>query len=305
MCTDGNDSASNQRRFFDGGSVVPRGTARRTACTALVAIMVSMLVAAGVCGIEIVRTPFDTAVGWGMALGFAVLGSVFMAGCWLLQFLRARRAGRASQESRRVLPLLGSCKNVWAPYLVLVAPNHSFPGPQNFRYERGVAELQRFLWDPAINRLCRGDLVLLRRHGRFAVVDLPDGTRLWPSGALRVKEPRDWKLIERPSSARTRYRELRERARAGDRRASAEVSSYIHEEMHVSEVTDPLDPVFDLPPEPATTRPSVGYAMTLMAVAGISTLAKFGPLPAIAAAIYAAGLAVHIWAWYGGDPDRA
>jgi hypothetical protein len=267
--------------------------------------MVSMVVAAGVCGIEIVRTPVDTAVGWGVALGSMVLGSVFMVGCWLLLFLRVRRAGRASPESRRVLPLLGSCKNVWAPYLVLVAPDHPFPGPSSFRYQRGAAELQRFLWDPAINHLCRGDLVLLRRHGRFAVVDLPDGTRLWPSGALRVKEPRDWKLVERPSSARTRYRKLRERALAGDRHALAEVRSYIHEEMHVSEVTDPLDPVFDLPPEPTTTRPRVRYTMTLVVVAGISSLAKFGPLPALAAATYAVGFAVHLWAWYGGDPDRA
>jgi len=283
---------------------VPRGTARRTMLTALVAITVSTLAAVGVCGVEVARAPYEAAVSWGIALVGAVSGSFLIAVCWLLRLLRAWRAGRAEPEPRQVLPLLGIWKNTGVPYLVLVTPGHSFPGPDSFRYERGSAELQRFLWDPAINRLRRGDLVLLRRRGRFAVVDLPDGTRLWPSGPLRVREPSGWTLVERPSIARSHYRELRERARAGDMRAHAEMIEYIGDENRVSGTADFLDPVFDLPPEPTTTRPGLRYPLVFMGAAGLSTLVRFGPLPAIAAALYAAGLAVHIWAWYGADPER-
>jgi hypothetical protein len=281
-----------------------RNTSRRIAVIALVAITVSTLAVAGVCAVEIVRTAGDTAIGWSVALGCLLLASVCCAGYWPLQFLRGRRVARAPAEPRQVVPLIGVFRGLRAPYLALVAPHHPLPGDPGFRYERGVAELQRFLWDPAINTLRVGDTVLVHRRGRRAVVDLPDGSRLWPSGPLRAKEPRSWTLLERPSVSRIRYRELRERARGGDEAARAELREFVGEDMRLAGVTDPLDPMFDLVPEPVTTRPGLGYPLTLAVVAGISTLLRIGPMAAVVAVVYAAGFGVHLWACSGGEPEK-
>jgi hypothetical protein len=288
------------------GIDMPRGMALRTALISLVTITVTTSLVAGLCAAEIERTPYDTAVGWGIALGLAVSGYLLMAGCWLLQFRRARRACDGVAESWQVLPLLGAFRQLRAPYLLLLAPSARLPTPPAFTYNPGHCELQRFLWDPAINRLRPGDPVLVRRYGRFAVVDLPDGTRLWPSGALRVSDPKNWTLTERPSGVRTRFRELRERTMGGDKGAAGELIRIIRKKAYIpaTEKVDPLDPAFEVPPEPTTTWPKAGYALTLAVVAGAGLSGEFGPVTAIAAAVYAAGFAVHIWGWYGSDPER-
>jgi type IV secretory pathway VirB2 component (pilin) len=288
---------------LDEGNAM-RSTSQRIAATALVAITVSTLAVTAICAVGIARTSGDTAIGWTVALVCLLLGSAGAAAYWPFQFLRARRAARVPAEARQVVPLMGVFRSLHAPYLVLVAPHHPMPGDPGFRYERGVAELQRVLWDPAINTLRVGDTVLVHRRGRRAVVDLPDGSRLWPSGPLRAKEPRSWTFMERPSVARIEYRELRERARRGDEAARAELTKFIEDDMRLSGVTDPLDPVFDLVPEPVTTRPGLVYPLTLAVVAGFSTLLRIGPVAAVVAVIYAVGFGVHLWACYGGEPER-
>jgi hypothetical protein len=166
--------------------------------------------------------------------------------------------------------------------------------------------LQRVIWDPAINRLCPGDPVLVRRHGRYAVVDLPDGTRLWPAGTLRVSDPRGWKLIERPSNARAEFHRLRERARAGHRGAVGDLIRSIRKRPYppAAEKIDPLDPAYDVPPEPAVTWPRPGYVLTVLVFGATGLGRVFGPVLPIVTAIYTAGLAVHCWSWYGADPER-
>lgn len=284
---------------------MPRGMALRVVLTSLTTITVTTSIVAGLCVVEIGRAP-DT-LDWIVALAGAVSGYLLMVGGWLLRFRGARRACAAEAESWQVLPLLGIFKSLRAPYLLLVAPSGRLPMPPDLRYRPGRRELQRVVWDPAINRLCPGDPVLVRRHGRYAVVDLPDGTRLWPAGTLRVREPKNWELVERPSNARAEFNRLRERARAGHRGAAGDLIRSIRKRLYLpaTEKIDPLDPAYDMPPEPAATWPRPGYVLTLLAVGATGLGTVFGPLMPIATAIYAAGFAVHVWGWYGADPERA
>lgn len=150
--------------------------------------------------------------------------------------------------------------------------------------------------------LGRGDVVLLHRYRRTGVVDLPDGTRLWPAGALRVKRPRGYRLVERPSVQRVWYRGLRERARGGDAAALAELAGLLTEEMRKAGTGDPLDPRFELIPEQVAVRFPLGYTLMVVVVAGIGSFLKFGPATALAAVVYTTGFAVHAWAWYGANP---
>jgi hypothetical protein len=267
--------------------------ALRLALISLLTITATTLTAVGLCVIDIERTPFDTAIWDFLILGLVVAGYLLMAGCWLLQLRRARRACDAAAESWQVLPLLGSSGRLRAPYL------------PNFRYRPGRCELQRFLWDPAINRLRPGDPVVVRRSGRVAVVDLPDGTRLWPLGTLRTSDPRNWTLTARASGARAEFHALRDRARADDRGATGDLIRLIRKRHYlpVTEKIDPLDPAFDVPPEPVTTWPRPGYMLLLAATGGAGLGVAYGPLIAIAVAIYTAGVAVHTWGWYGSDPE--
>ena len=75
------------------------------------------------------------------------------------------------------------------------------------------------------------------------------------------------------------------------------------DELGTAGVDDPLDPMYDLVPEPATTRLPLGRPLLSTAMIAIFTLLRFGPVAAAAAAAYTAGVFVHGWAVCGGEPE--
>ena len=137
----------------------------------------------------------------------AVYPAMLLAlGARLLLNLRATRAPAATWLSEPLL-LTYSWKGSrsFAGYLRLIEePTGDEPGR---RY------LQRVYWDPALDRIRRGEPVTVQVAGgplRRAVVTLDDGTRLWPAGRLRRRKPFGWLEQRRPVGAQHRRLPTRE-----------------------------------------------------------------------------------------------
>jgi hypothetical protein len=130
-------------------------------------------------------------------LAFTVAVSAFVAGAllvpWPLRLLLWRRAARRPTAPMVADARLASYNLGRSTWLRLTPPHR--PTEQYARY-------QRVMWQPEVEHV-DGTAVLV--HGdpdgrRRVVVELADGTRLWPVGMLRRREPRRWVLTERPDA---------------------------------------------------------------------------------------------------------
>jgi len=288
-------------------SETSRHTALRTGLISTAAATIGVLLIGAICVTEIRYASSGARTGWAVSLGLALYLYALLVIGWSVRSVLGRRAARAAPETRHLLPLLGLSNNVRSTYVLLADPSLPPPAPEALSYERGRAELQRIMWDPAVERIRPGDEVSVRTcgwPGRRAVVDLADGTRLWPAGTLRHVPPRTWTLVERPSVLRMRQHELRARAVDGDLAATAELTALIRARDGLSETAplDPLAPEHRPPADPITSRPELLLPAVVAAVVGVAGFTISGFAAAAVAAISVMGLAVYLWGWYGGDP---
>jgi hypothetical protein len=139
-----------------------------------------------------------------------------------------------------------------------------------------VTRWQRVMWHPALDAI-RGR-VEVGVHGaveskRRAVIDLPDGTRVFPASRLRQKEPRSWVLTERES--------------ARDDLAEAFIL--------------PAGAVLEAARAPWWRRVAMWSGVGVVA-GSVAGLLIGGPVAVLPFGVSAAALAAYSWAFSGGDP---
>ena len=208
---------------------------------------------------EFVGYTFDEGLGEDKALVELVVTAAFLV-LFLLMWLgrgvlnlRAARSGVIVEWEAR--PVLASHRLRWWSRLLLLVPDSGWED----------ARWQRIMWDPSFAQMSGSTMVRAHitagRPGR-AVVELPDGTRLWPAGRLRKREYRNWDLDP--------------------------------------EDLDPEDLDPEPSGERLFALPNVVYHILVAAAGGVllSLVGKIGVLTGVGVAV---GGFVHLWGWYGGE----
>jgi uncharacterized protein DUF3592 len=252
----------------------------------------------------------------GLVLGLAgaLLVVIVFAGAWCARGLLTRSARGAPVSSWQAVPMIGVSKRAAAAVIVLVPPERSVnvdPLDDEGMVMPDGARWQRVYWDPALDRIPPGEVVsaqISSRVTRRAVVELSDGTRIWPAGRLRRRPHWGWTYAPRQSAFRRPYEELRARAISGDPEASRDFERIIRADFDLppDQQIDPADADYDLVDRPVGRLwPDPKLTLVLMAV-GAFTGWRFGGLPL--APVAGAGpfltLMAFFWGWYGGEPER-
>jgi hypothetical protein len=255
----------------------------------------------------------ESSVSGDVALLVAVtLIYLLMLAGWLVRGLLAWAAASGTVSYWLALPLDGVSQRAHSPTLALVPKAMAETGdPEGQGYGVVLPEgsrWQRVLWDPALDRMQPGEVVTARigsGWARRAVVELPDGTRIWPAGRLRTRPYWGYQYDFRPALYRKEYAAVGARAIDRDPDALSEFAEMIKDASEVpsDQPADPADEKYAVEDPLVRLHPKVPYLLLLFVLGAVAGLGYWrDPLGLIAGAGALCGLGMSIWGLSGGEP---